>query len=196
MCVSHFLFLSQFVWCKRTRGPPIQNKAEFDDQTTLVNTQHLNEIYREGYSRARRALETGNLPSGITLTALQFDGISEQTIMDWMGSPSRELELDQLIQKTPEGLVQKVSILSLKESRILAYLYLSIKKDLLEIQQAIKLVKISPFHYLIPGAALLVWNAIGGVNNVSWPTGPANRMDRNTPRTPVVNTVMAKQVNP
>ena len=62
------------------------------------------------------------------------------------------------------------------------------------IQQAIKLVKVSPFHYLYPGTAQMVWNPIGGVNNVSWPTGPANRMDKNTPRTPVVNTVMAKQV--
>ncbi len=86
----------------------MENKQQFDDQTTLVNTQHLNEIFREGYARARRAVETGNLPSGVTLTPEQFDSISEQTIMDWMGSPARELELAQMIEKTPDGLVQQV----------------------------------------------------------------------------------------
>lgn len=50
----------------------------------------------------------------MTLTKDQFDAISEQTIMDWMGSPARELELAQLIEKTPEGLVQQVSFIDEK----------------------------------------------------------------------------------
>lgn len=56
----------------------------------LVTLAHLNKICRVGFIRARRALEAGQLPDGIKLSAADFDALGEHNIEEFMGSKERE----------------------------------------------------------------------------------------------------------
>ena len=61
-------------------------KNEFDDLTTEASLQHLNSIAQRGYMQAREALEADpqRLPQQISITAEQFDSISEGEIFDYI----------------------------------------------------------------------------------------------------------------
>jgi len=58
---------------------------DFDGLTTGASLQHLNTIAAMGYAQARRDLSAGNLPSGFSITAAQFEEIAERDLIDFMG---------------------------------------------------------------------------------------------------------------
>ena len=56
-----------------------------DKLAKMVSMQHLNRICAQGYKRARQALESGQLPEGINISAVEFDGLREREIFEFLG---------------------------------------------------------------------------------------------------------------
>jgi hypothetical protein len=79
----------------------------------IVNHYQLNDIFKISHVAARRRLERGDLPDGISLTADQFDAIPDSTLFDYFGKED-QLPTDAI------NVLQALRLIKIKEFRYLS----------------------------------------------------------------------------